>query len=719
MQDLEDLKLFAVENHASTNVFKHNPWEDDAPTLPARINTKSKFEKWATNPNTKHVFFSGYEGVSNLTRISKNNPPHAMWALVIDYDVPCDKADLLKAVAKFEKAGFTIPNAMCLTKSGCARTVYVLEKPFELLSPRFTDQTLKKLKKKLRIESFLPGLDKNAYENPALYFEIGKNWLVDSANPPALSHKFMGKVLAEAARGSSLRDMGPQFVEIPLDIVKKEVQERFPGRWDGDFKLNSRGPRFWDPDADASSALVVSGGMVCFTGDKPFMTWAQIFGPRFVEGFLEDKIGGAINDIYFDGKSYWSKNPITELWESYGKEDMGLRLEVNQSLSASAESGCASEVKQAIVQIQNVHRIQGAVPFIYIPKSIIFRNGKRFLNTSTAAVMLPEDGGPYFEDSFPWFANYFNLLLSEEQRIVLLAWLQHFYVNALNGTPRKGHSMFLAGDTNQGKSLFTQLVASIMFGGHVDASSYLKGETTFNKQLFESGLWTIDDTSPASDMKQQAVYSALLKKITADQTFEYMAKYQDATMVEWVGRLIVTCNLDPESIRVIPNLDISNLDKIIALRIATVDPALKNFKPPAELRSILQRELPFFLNFLQHWTRPESLGQDVRYGFKSYIHESIKTVAHESSDLTSFEELLTLFYREYFDMNKKKNEWVGNSTELQVQMLEDDALKNIVTKLSSVQIGRQLNKLQNTGFPVRRKKDGAGRAWIVHRKDFE
>lgn len=691
--------------------------------MPSNINTRPKFEKWAVSTDTDHIFYSGFEGVSNQTRISKTNPAYFLKALVLDWDIETSMEEILAAVEKFEEQGYITPNAMCQTKSGHARTIYVLEKPFTLLSPNFTTKVLKLLRKKLRLDRFLPALDERAYENPAIYYELGTNWLVDEASKPALTEKFMGRVMVEAAKSCSLRDMGSQYVEIPMDIVAKEVHSRFPGRWKGDFTLNARGSRFWDVDADAASAVVTSGGMLCFTGDKSFVPWVQIFGPAFVEGFLEDKIGGSVCDTIYDGKHYWAMNPISELWEAYNKDDMSLRLEVNHRLSAASIGGDPSEVKQAIVQIQNINRVQGAVPFIYVPQRIVTRNGLRFLNTSNTRVLQPEEGGPFGPDAYPWLNNYFNLMFDDpggKQLAILLAWIQHAYCNALIGKPRKGHALFLAGDIDQGKSMFGQGLMSIVMGGHVDAAKFLKGETNFNKQLFQSGLWTVDDTTPAADQKQQAIYSSMIKKVSADSTFEYEAKHHDACMVEASPCVVITCNLDPESIRVIPAMDISNMDKLCCLQLASVDPKLKNFKPVIEMRALLERELPYWLADLRVWERPDWIEDNVRFGFKSYIHHTIKSVAHDSSDLTGFEELLTIFFKEYFRMHAKESEWTGNSTELVVQMSEDDGLKNIIGKMASNTVGRNLNKLLSTGFSIKRNRTGTkGRMWTVKREDFE
>src|SRR5690606_36589839 len=67
--------------------------------------------------------------------------------------------------------------------------------------------------------------------------------------------------------------------EVSLEAIAAEVEKRFPGRWQGEFKVDATGVRFWDPNADAPAGCQVKpDGMLCFTGNVPFMRWADIFG---------------------------------------------------------------------------------------------------------------------------------------------------------------------------------------------------------------------------------------------------------------------------------------------------------------------------------------------------------------------------------------------------------------------------------------------------------
>ena len=54
------------------------------------------------------------------------------------------------------------------------------------------------------------------------------------------------------------------------------------------------------------------------------------------------------------------------------------------------------------------------------------------------------------------------------------------------------------------------------------------------------------------------------------KSFEYHAKFRDQQSVPWVGRVMVTCNDDVESIRILPDMEMNTLDKISLFKIKTV-----------------------------------------------------------------------------------------------------------------------------------------------------
>ena len=91
-------------------------------------------------------------------------------------------------------------------------------------------------------------------------------------------------------------------------------------------------------------------------------------------------------------------------------------------------------------------------------------------------------------------------------------------------------------------------------GGFADASSYVSGATTFNKELGSKLCWVVDDNTSAANPQDQRKATEINKRIVANPRCEYIAKCKDAVTVPWNGRIIITTNLDAHSLSVIPVL---------------------------------------------------------------------------------------------------------------------------------------------------------------------
>ena len=552
-----------------------------------------------------------------------------------------------------------------------------------------------------------PGLDDEALMRPGQYYHCGHSW------EPLMQKRLPLDLLHVWAMGASQQaDWSGFGDEIPMGRVAEEVEKCFPGRWPGLFELGARGPRFWDNCAsNPTAAIVRSSGMQCFTGTQPFVTWGEILGRKFVDEFRADTVGAAINGIWFDGRDYWIQ--LDGLWRLFKRQDITLHLRVARGISDERRKGViATPMDQVLNQIHQNKMVDGAAPFVFRKESIISFGGKRYLNIARSRLIAPAEEPQAWGENFPYIAALLDGLFDPpEQLPFFLSWLAYAYQGAFDGRPRNGQVSFLAGDVNQGKTLVSNLLLGGLFGGHMDASDYLLGESKFNKDLFEVGLWTVDDTVPSSDPRKQQLYSAMLKKIPANYSFQYQAKFRDSIMLPWAGRVIITCNADPESIRILPDTEMSMLDKISLFKIAA---AKRDFKDAGER---IRAELPFFARFLLDYQIPDHCRGDARFGVKCYHHAELIETAQQSSKTAAFIELLEIFKRSYFSSDTIL-EWSGSATQLLSEMLTDETTKNIAVKYTPDQIGRRLSQLKAQGFPldyVRQKSATRTRTWIIRK----
>lgn len=744
--------LLAIPNLASSRTVECSPWDTET-TAPPKTHWNS--------PNVDHTFYSGFEGLLASSRIdSKNNPAVMLHWIVADYDGQIDdhmRENVLDRCADFK------PQYICRTASGGARLLWKLAEPFPLHRNDLTAKLMRHIKKKLKLSKLLVGLDTDAFEDPCKYYEAGTDWR--SLSCDEISPSFMMQWAVDSTHNYAWAKLG---AVIPMDVVSAEVERQFPGRWQGEFYVGARGVRFWDAESDNETAAVIrETGMQCFTGGSAFVPWSVILGRQFVSQFEADRIGGSVTDVFFDGRDYWTQLPSGQ-WQSYGKADIALHLKVERGLRGQPARGeNFSEVDQAIHRIQKQQYIACAAPLVHRPKGIVLVNGHRVLNTSTVTVLQPATEEDYYQavavagggdpgssapivdviapadsnlssfvvpaeqsrtagvspalsvlssdtcppssKSFPWLNDFFlGFFDPPEQLDYFYAWLRRWYESALEGRMRPGQASFFAGVPNTGKTLLSNVILSRIFGGHIDASSFLSGEDGFNSHLFTSAVWAVDDVVPLTDNKSHLKFSALIKKMAANRTFSVREKYRVDKLIEWNGRVVVTCNTDPESIRILPDVDLSNRDKINLFRIAERD----TFTFPRDVESTIIAELPFFLRWLLDWQPPDEVIGDTRYGVRTYCEDSLFEAARHSSSAYSFLEVLLKFFE-----GQVEDTWEGSATELLSAMLNDqDGLAGIASKYTTRQVGRELSKLASQNYPITQQRTGAKRTWTFDLK---
>jgi hypothetical protein len=392
------------------------------------------------------------------------------------------------------------------------------------------------------------------------------------------------------------------------------------------------------------------------------------------------------------------------------KDDMRLMLKVEYGLSAyPGKKETSSEIDRAIYSVQKQKSVVAAMPFVHQPQGLLMFSGSRYLNTSSVRCMEPvEDDITEWGQGFPWLAEFLGEFFEPvEQLEYFLAWWKHFYQNALHQKPRTGQALFIAGDTNVGKTLLSTGIISRTVGGHMDASAYLLGEEKFTSHVVSAPIMSVDDTHGASDQRKHTRYSTMIKKVVANRHQLFEEKFMKAGMVEWLGRVVVTCNTDPESIRLLPNVDISILDKIMLMRCSRRRP---EFPEPEEMERTLSTELPHFCRWLVQWEIPPQCKGDVRFGVKPYHDKHLYNAAIQTSGSYSFFELLADFLVSY---ESEDGHWQGTSTRLVADMSLDERIGSLAMKYTPAQAASLLGQLKARGFELERVRNSSQRIWRI------
>jgi hypothetical protein len=741
--------FFSIRNLTSLRVEEiPDPWARWPEfKLPEKLKTKEERTAWFSSRDTAHAFLSGISGqdprvrVTVATRGEGDNPPAALHALIADYDSPV--APERRETLMLDPPCPYLPTWICDSYSeGKSRLIWEFEQPVRMPGTAFAKEMFKTLGRKLALRDWLPGFD-DASLKPAMYFGIGREWR------PVASERVPQSILLGWAAEAALKVKMFDDSGRPRPCIERlsdMVSEKFPGKWPGDFSHGAQGPRFWDPSADNQRAAVVGEyGMICFTGPKAFVTWEEIFGSRAMDQVRGDQYGPILETFFYDGRAYWKRESEGRFLEL--KPEDARRSWNCAGFSRSRAKGMPSELDFLEEAVSQHNRVEEALPFVYMDHGILTWAGTRYLNIASARVIDPSP--PFDADMegfkeagegfFPWLYRYFSSAFSPAIRHprgvppdvpladiplhIYLAWLKRTFVGGYHRRPQTGQALVLAGKIGVGKTFLIQGVMARLLGGAADASDHIVGGSQFNAHLCCSPLMVVDDNTVSAREDDHRFYSAMLKRVVANAVMTYNRKYGAQSPVLWRGRAVVGCNVDHESLRILPDLDQSTRDKIslFEMRRGVVLPGWD------AQEAIVTRELPFFARWLLNWKPPAWTDADPdrrgRYGVRGYHHATLLDVAMSSGPNSMVLEMLKEQHEEWIrdngelaqtlpGMARKNgagNEWVWEGRPLRLFQELAAAFPTVAGKMTADRVARALGVLSTRGFPISPLPDGLWR----------
>lgn len=673
--------------------------------------SKADYRAWCAETTTDHCFYSMAEGDNPSARISEDNPVNKIHGFVADYDAPVDH-DKLRDLIIERGHGAPLPTWSTRTRSGYARLVWEFEEPLPI-HPHLAEAFLKRLSDLLRASMLLGGFDRTSLK-VSQYFEFGSDW-VRIGDP--LPETQVRVVLLKAANDTPLSSGDSS---IPVEEVRAELEKKYPGRWPGDFSVGARGPLFWIADGiDREGCQVREDGMVCYSdrAGKGFVSWREIFGRKFMERFEEKKMSTLLDQYWFNGRSFYKLLNNTPM--SIPKEQLILELKRSGFAPRAKKNQTLSEMEQALLTISNDCRVDEVAPVIFAAERVVPFNGFKLLNNSKAVPVQPDsDGDPKL---WPWLDGFLQPMFApdddgRETLPYFLAWLQRLYSAVLAHRLDQGQLLILLGPTGRGKTLLTNKIVGGAVGGFSDASAYLSGGTAFNKDLCGSAAWVIDDQTAAATYADQRKFVELTKRCVANPRLEYHAKYADAIPLPWAGRVMMSLNLDAQSLAALPTLDSSNRDKIIALRVS--ESHKPKFGTNRQVEETIARELPHFLRWLLDWKAPDRVLASSRFGVATYVDSFIEAAAYDNSSRSAIAEMIDFFAKRVRDTLGKPC-WRGTLTEFQAVLHETNGGRGVGSSNNLEFVRRGMTVLEEVCAhnklvrPVRSKGHGGGKIWEI------
>ena len=720
--------FFALPNLVSSAVEPCVPWEFSG-NIPESVRGKEgkkHRDAWINDTATQAQAYSAFEGVNPDRRVSEDkgpeegNPPFRMHAFIGDYEIPASEEELATGISRIS----FVPNYYERSLSGNVHLVWLLEKPVTFPNRKFAEEFLKLALSRMRADAVLACLDKPAWGEPNKYYTNSGDWKVIDAGVRISSGLVDGWIVEVAEKHKWKKDRGS--VNLPLPVVYSALLKKWPQmNWRGDFVEGSQGPSFWiEGSTSPKSAIAKPTGLFTFSAHqtKPFYSWTDLLGKDFVEKHAAELMGKAVEGIHHDGSSYYRQDGHG-LWKPFGKEDIILHLGTDRGLSAVKDGG-PSEVSRALAYVHNWHGIDGAAPFVFQPTGVIKRSGGTFLNTFSRKALRPSDEtgvwGP--GGNFPFLSQVMQGFFHPDSVPAnpldyWLSWLKRFYEGAITNNLESGQNVFILGGAGIGKTFLSQGLLSELFGGHVPAENYLMGQTSFNSELFESALWTIDDTGSTIDGATHKKFSSMTKKMAANTSFHYHQKFRIPCVVDWLGRVVITANADEESMRIVPNLAQTILDKIMIFRAASVSPVA--YPTREECKRIIAREAPYFARYLLDYVVPQECLGTARFGINSYLESSLVTAANQSSDSAGFQELVEHWKEVHFTANPNQREWAGSATDFNVSVQGISGLAEACGRLTPKQISAGFQQLKAAGADLDSRQHGIIRHWVIPNDKFK
>jgi hypothetical protein len=706
--------MFCLTNLVSSSIRREEPWKFQAEVPEIVRKDKNARSAWITNSTTKWNVYSLVEGLNENARVTKSksdeegNPPYKLHGLVADFDAPISDSYLESALAKFPYS----PNHVERTLSGNLRVLWLFEEAIMVPSEKFLKYFLRSVLSVFPVHKMLPAFDEGAWLDCARYYTNSCQWQVMAATP----------IPADRVRGW-LVEIGTKFdwtnsddIEIPFENLRPALRKAYPRfcEWPGEFALNEQGPSFWiENSVSPMSAIVRETGIQTFSAHatKGFYTWANLLGQTFVNDYRSDSLGQAVKSIYHDGRHYFRQLPNGS-WRGYDKGTLREHLRVSRGVCAKPDSRGISNVDRALEFIHQHQSVKGCGPVVFRPTGLIQVDGLPVLNTNTGRVLAPgPTAAPWGETGgFPFISAFLDGFFDPiEQKEYFLSWLAYFYRSGYEQNPRSGQNVFIAGVPNVGKTFLSQGIVGGVVGNFVEAQDWLLGDDNFGSELFEAPLWTIDDAVFTTQITTKRRFSEAIKKMAANRYHRCHEKFRMPVRVEWQGRIIVTCNRDEESIRAIPDLSVSILDKLMLFRAAD-KPAVK-FLTQEQMEALLKKELPHLARYLLAYQIPEHCRGEARFGVPAYHEASLIATAERSSLTSGFLEILEAWKKSHAP---DREFWEGSAYDLQKEILEMDQQAFVTLKsYGGDVIGRQLSALKNKGHKIECSDGGNTRLWKI------
>lgn len=332
-----------------------------------------------------------------------------------------------------------------------------------------------------------------------------------------------------------------------------------------------------------------------------------------------------------------------------------------------------SQVEAEVLRTVHGHRVSYAGPLAGWKVGVVRFADSRALITKSPVLPQPVQA----EGEFPVINGFlYSLLVGQEpdgswvdQRPHFLCWLQHALRSLHAGVPTRGLCLAIAGEPRCGKTLLKDLVRTFMGGRECLPYDFMIGKDSFNLELSEAPLWSIDDEAASTKAADRVAFGAQIKKVVANSAIKIRGIQKDGIVLNPFRRLFICLNNEPDCIMVLPPMDDHIADKMLILKgyKGRMPMELGTIELERKFWSAMMSEMPGWLWWLLNVWQDADTGSG-RFGVQHWAHPEI---LNELTDVSRDKAVLDMI--DVWMKAGTRAVWNGTTSELRNAMTADDS----------------------------------------------
>jgi len=331
-------------------------------------------------------------------------------------------------------------------------------------------------------------------------------------------------------------------------------------------------------------------------------------------------------------------------------------------------------------------------------RGLVKRNGRTFLITDEPKIPAGVQG------SFPLHESIVDQAFPDtDARAVFMGWTAGGVAAIRHQTHQPAPMLVMAGPAKAGKSLLAHIVKMCFGGRSANPMTAWNGQLPWNDNLLAAELLLIDDSVTRTDPRARKAFGSRFKESVYAGDVKIHTRRKSSLSLRPVWRVMVCCNETPENLSVIPPLEEGIEDKIILLKVSSIETPMpaRSVEEKEAFASALADELPAFLHHLESFEVPDHL-LDSRSGVMAWKDPELVQAVKAISPEKHLETLIALaIAKGHFPIIDQSGAWMSAADVQSIVQNRDSPTASQALNLlkHAPNCGRYLSTLARQGSP--------------------